>query len=418
MQPIAPPPETPPLRRSLPHRLWGGLPPSLRRGALARTTAWLAPHPGPSAEPVLPGLIVTGELTRTSGLGEGARLMARAARELGLPVWTIDLPPPVDAAPEVACGPEEPRGAPDDGVPLVIHVNAPMLPLALLRLPHGLTRHRRIIGYWAWELPAVPPEWHPALGCVDQVWVPSRFTAAALEPLLPGRVRVVPPPLAVIPPEPSALDRAAFGLPEDAVVVLVSFNLASSLARKNPFAAIAAFRAAFGDRADRVLVLKIGHPNHAPEDFSCLAQMARATNIVLYTSVLSAPDSRALIACADIVLSMHRSEGFGLVLAEAMLLGKPVIATGWSGNTDFMNTANAALVRYRLVPTRDRRAVYRDSLWAEPDAADAAAWLRLLADDSAARWSIGERGRTSVLKQLTAQPLAAALASLEPTAPS
>ena len=97
---------------------------------------------------------------------------------------------------------------------------------------------------------------------------PSRFTAAVLEPLLPDRVRVVPPALAIVPPVASSLGRAAFGLPEDAVVVLVSFNLASSFARKNPFAAVAAFRGAFGDRPDRIMVLKIGHPEDAPADFA------------------------------------------------------------------------------------------------------------------------------------------------------
>ncbi len=336
--------------------------------------------------------------------------MAWAARYLGLPVWTIDIPPP-EARGSTLAGPVPP------GVPLVMHVNAPMLPLALLRLPKRLTRNRRIIGYWAWELPDVPPEWRPGLACVDEVWVPSCFTAAALEPLLPGRVRVVPPPLAVMPPCPSALDRAAFGLPPDAVVVLVSFNLASSMARKNPFAAVAAFRHAFGDRPDRVLVLKVGHPDHAPEDFARLATMVRAPNIILHTQTLPAADSHALTACADIVLSMHRSEGFGLVLAEAMLLGKPVIATGWSGNTAFMNAGNSALVAYRLVPARDDRAIYRDSLWAEPDPSDAAVWLRRLADDPALRLALGRRARTTALSQLTAHPLTAALLGLGMTVP-
>jgi glycosyltransferase involved in cell wall biosynthesis len=334
--------------------------------------------------------------------------MAMAARRMGLPVWTIDLPPPVDANPEVALIASEP---PPPGVPLVLHVNAPMLPLALLRLPAALTRNRPIVGYWAWEMPEVPPEWRPALACVNQIWVPSRFTAATLEPLLPGRVRVVPPSLAIVPPVASSLDRSAFGLPADAVVVLVSFNLASSFARKNPFAAIAAFREAFGDRPDRILVLKVSHPDHAPADFARLAQMAQAPNIRLDTRVLPPDDRHALTACADIILSLHRGEGFGLVLAEAMLLGKPVVATFWSGNTDFMDRSNAALVGYRLVPARDDRSVYR-GLWAEPDVAEAAALLRMLADDPVRRNALGERARTSTMARLDGRELAEALAGL------
>jgi glycosyltransferase involved in cell wall biosynthesis len=384
------------------------LPAGFRRHALARITAALAPRPSRTFGPATNGIAIVGEFSRASGLGEGARLMAAAARGLGVPVWTIDLPPPVDGRPEVPAGPDS---VPPPGVPLIVHVNAPMLPLALLRLPRAVTRRRPIIGYWAWELQEVPPEWRPALSCVSQIWVPSRFTAAAMEPLAPGRVRVVPPPLAVVQPVASARDRSAFGLPRDAVVVLVSFNLASSFVRKNPFAALAAFHAAFGDRADRLLVLKVSHVEHAPADFARLVQIAMGPNILLETRTLPPADCHALTACADIVLSLHRAEGFGLVMAEAMLLGKPVVATGWSGNTDFMDSGNAALIGHRLVPARDDRSVYR-GLWAEPDAAEAVERLRALADDPALRLDLGQRARASALAALGAQHLAAALRDL------
>ena len=388
--------------------MWRALPAVLRRRAFAQATGWLAPRPSPRGGPATHGIVVAGELTRASGVGETARLMAATATRLGLPVWTIDLPPLADARPEIAPLASEP---PPPGVPLVLHVNAPMLPLALLRLPASVVRDRPIVGYWAWEMPEVPADWRPALPCVNQVWAPSRFTAAALEKLLPGRVSVVPPALAIVPPVASALDRSAFGLPEAAVVVLVSFNLASSFARKHPFGAIAAFRGAFGDRPDRILVLKVGHPEHAPADFIRLARMASAPNIRLDTRTLSPADRHALTACADIVLSLHRGEGFGLVLAEAMLLGKAVIATGWSGNTDFMDSTNAGLVGFRLVPARDDRSVYR-GLWAEPDLAEAVTLLRRLADDADLRRDLGERARLSTLARLDGRSLTAALEGL------
>lgn len=334
--------------------------------------------------------------------------MANAARTLGIPVWTIDLPPLIDRRVEVPISGFE---LPPPGVPLVLHVNAPLLPLALLRLPATVIRDRPIVGYWAWEMAAIPPEWWPATRCVNQVWAPSRFTAAALEPLMPGRVRLVPPALAISPPAPSNASRADFGLPEDAIIVLVSFNLASSLARKNPFAAIAAFRGAFGNRSDRLLLLKVNHPEHAPADYARLCQMAQAPNIRIETRTLEPGDRHALTACADIVLSLHRGEGFGLVLAEAMLLGKPVIATGWSGNTDFMDSTNAVPVPYRLAPARDDRAVYR-GLWAEPDVAEAAVLLQALADDPTRRRILGERARHSLTAKLHGQELGAALSSL------
>jgi glycosyltransferase involved in cell wall biosynthesis len=409
MQPQSALPPATPFVPSTGHALWRGLPATFRRRLLAQATGWAAPKPSRQTGPAAAGIAIAGEFSRASGLGEGARLMAEAARRLGLPVWTIDLPPPVDSRREVETSPSE---IPPPGVPLVLHVNAPILPLALLRLPAAVIRNRRIIGYWAWEMPEVPPEWRPAAACVNQIWVPSRFTAAALEPLLPGNVRIVPPPLAIVPPVASAASRMDFGLPDDAVIVLVSFNLASSFVRKNPFAAVAAFRGAFGDRPDRVLVLKVSHPEHAPTDFARLSQMAQAPNIRIDTRTLPPGDRHALTACADIVLSLHRGEGFGLVMAEAMLLGKPVIATGWSGNTDFMDSTNAALVSYRLAPARDDRLVYR-GLWAEPDVAEAAMLLRTLADHQGARRSLGERARSSALERLDGRNLVAALAGLQ-----
>jgi glycosyltransferase involved in cell wall biosynthesis len=302
---------------------------------------------------------------------------------------------------------------PPHGAPLLLHVNAPLVPLVLFRLPRDVARGRRVIGYWLWELPTVPPEWRAGAKFVHEVWVPSDFVAGAVEPLLPGRVRVVPLPLALARPAPSALDRSAFGLPRDAVLVLVTFNLASSFERKNPLAAIAAFRAAFGERADRVLVLKVGNREHFPDDFARIAaDVGGVPNIRLETRTLPTADVHALTAASDIVLSLHRSEGFGLVMAEAMLLGRPVIATGWSGNMTFMDADSAALVGYRLVPARDPRQVYVGANWAEPDQTDAVAHLRRLADDADARAALGARGNAMATARLGVQPLIAALRAI------
>ena len=395
-------------RPGLPHRLWRLLPARQRRRVIGGMAALLAPRIAHDAPRARMGLAVAGELSRISGLGEGARLMLRALEQLQVAHWALDVSGHLPAAGGTAA--ENPL--PPDGVPLVSHVNAPLLPWVLLRLPRGLPRGRRMIGYWSWELPDAPPEWRAGARFVHEVWVPSAFTAAAIEPLLPGRVRVVPHPLAVAPPLPLALGRAAFGLSADAVVILVSMNLASSLERKNPLAAIAAFRAAFGDRRDRILLLKITNPDHFPADFARIAAAAQAPNIRIDTQPHPAGVSHALTAAADIVLSLHRSEGFGLVLAEAMLLGKPVIATGWSGNMTFMDTRSAALVRHRLIPVHDPRQVYHGSYWAEPDQDEAVFHLRRLADDAGARAALGARARSHASEQLSAAPLAAALQAL------
>lgn len=389
------------------HRAWRALPPRARRRALVAGTALLAPRPDRAPPPPAGGIAVAGELSRASGLGEVARLMLRGLEALGVPTWAIDTGTAVAGGGSAA--------VPPAGAPLLIHVNAPYLPLALLRAPRALVRRRRVIGYWAWELPAAPPDWRAGLPFVHEAWVLSRFTADALAPLLPDRIRVVTPPVALAPLAPSPLDRAAFGLPSDAVVVLVSFSLASSFARKNPLGAIAAFRAAFGDRADRLLLLKVGNPDDFPEDARTLrAAIADAPNIRLETRTLPAADSLALTACADIVLSLHRSEGFGLVPAEAMLLRRAVIATGWSGNMDFMDETSAALIPATLVPASDPRAVFEapGAVWAEPDQAAAVAALRRLADDAEARATLGARAHEMATDRLGLASLRAAVGTL------
>jgi glycosyltransferase involved in cell wall biosynthesis len=335
--------------------------------------------------------------------------MVAALRALGIPVWEIQ----AGALPgEKASAMEK---LPPRGVPLVLHINAPSLPAALLRLPRSLVRGRRVIGYWAWELPVAPPSWAAGMNFVHEVWVPSQFTADALGMLAPGRVRVVPHPVAVSPPKPAALDRAAFGLPANAFIVLTAFSLASSFARKNPLAAVAAFRAAFGDRPDRILVLKLSHTEAWPEDLAVLrAAVAGAANIRIETRVLAEADYHALTACADAVLSLHRSEGFGLVPAEAMLLGKPVVATDWSATAAFIDASNGVPVPYTLIPAVDPRGVFEapGAVWADADVQAAARALRDLADHPDRCRALGQAAAAASRHLFTASPLRNALGAI------
>jgi glycosyltransferase involved in cell wall biosynthesis len=392
------------------HRVWRVLPRGVRRAAFGRVAAMLAQRPDLVAPAARCGVAVGGEIGRASGLGEGARLMLRVLEQLGVPVWPVSCGLALPGEPPAELGEMPPAGA-----PLVLHVNSPVLPAALLGLPRGFLRGRRVIGYWAWELPVVPDGWRVGVPFVHEIWTPSRFSASALERLAPGRVRVVPHPVAASPPVPSGLGRGDFGLPDQAVIVLVSFSLASSYVRKNPLAAIAAFRTAFGDRSDRILVLKIVHAAHAPEDFAALrAAASGAANIVFETRLLPAADSHALTQCADIVMSLHRSEGFGLVPAEAMVLGRAVVATDFSGTTDFLDESCGIPIPYRLVPARDPRGVFEapGAQWAEADIGAAARALRVLAEDADLRGRLGRAAQVAAAASLGADALADAVRAL------
>ncbi len=386
------------------HLLWRRLPQGPRRALLRRGSAWLAPRPDQPPPAVRLGVAVAGELDRASGLGEGARLYLRGLEALGVSCWEAG----------------EGRPPPPPGVPLVLHVNAAALPLAMLRLGRRLLAGRRLIGVWPWELPVVPESWAAGFGFVHEVWAPSRFSAAAIERAMPPafaqrRVRVVPYPVACGETPVAPRDRAALGLPADAVVTLVAFNLASSFERKNPLGAIAAHQAAFGTRPDRVLLLRVGNPAHFPGDFERLQQAAAPLpNVRLDTRTLPREEAQAIMAVCDIVLSLHRSEGFGLVPAEAMMWGKPVVATAWSGTEDFLDASCSIPVPARLVPATDPRGVFAaaGATWAEPNLAAAAAALRRLAEDPGERRRLGAAARQAAPVRLGPAALAEAVRGL------
>ena len=389
-------------RLSLAHRIWRRLPPNARRAGLGMMARALAPVADKVPPDKSQGLAVAGELSRASGVGEAARLLAGAAAKLGYGGVEIDL----------GIG-RRPRGTMAGDAALLMVVNAPSIPLMLARAGRDFLRTRRVIGAWAWELPVVPSIWRQGGRYVHEVWAGSPFIAAALEPLLPGRVRMVPNPLGLRGVAPAMPDRAAFGLPQDAVVTCMVLSLGSSFSRKNPLAGIAAFKRAFGDRRDQMLVVKLSGGAADPRAAACITAEA-AHNILIFNETWSRAQVDALLESSDIVLSLHRSEGFGLVPAEAMLRGKPVVATGWSGNMAFMDETSAALVGYELVPVADESGLYGhlpDVRWAEPDIGHAAEWLRRLGDDAALRARLGARGQAFAARALNGDEMRESLAA-------
>lgn len=282
----------------------------------------------------------------------------------------------------------------------VLHVNADQVAVFAQQRGGSWFRGRYNVGYWAWELPEFPSAWWGSFRYFDEIWVPSRFVQDAVASVSPIPVVRVPHCLPARL-ERADVGRAHFGLPEDHFVFLFAFDACSFLERKNPLGLVRAFRRAFSPDEPVTLVLKCAHPEAAPEEVRALRREAGSAGVRLLEDVLPRPEMNALLASADCYVSLHRSEGFGLTLAEAMCLGLPVIATGWSGNTDFMDGANSMLVRHRLVELERDCGPYRaGSSWAEPDLDHAAELLRRVRREPVLAAQLGRRAREDFERQL------------------
>jgi glycosyltransferase involved in cell wall biosynthesis len=400
----------PPRRHPL-RRLWQRLPQHARSRIINRVSRIVAPLPDPAPRGGFP-IAIAGLFSTMSGIGEGARLAYAALESAGMEPTAFDI--------SAAFGQKEIEGqarrpiVPGTGGTLVVHHNAPFLPRALWALGRARVRGRRVVGYWAWDVPRIPESWRPSLRYLHEVWVPSELARTAVSSATDLPIHIVPHPLS--PPVVTPNMRARLGLPPDALIVLTAFHMGSAFTRKNPLAAIDAFRRAFGDTPDRLLVIKVIDHGASPIARAALERaVAGASNVRLLNIMLPPADMAGLMDAVDIVLSLHRSEGFGLVPAEAMQLGKPVVATGWSGNMDFMTAENSAPVSYDMVPVQDPYdgAFLADGqLWADAHVDDAANWLRRLAAEPELRRRLGDTARADIARQLSPQSVARTVAKL------
>lgn len=388
------------------------------RARFPRTPAWSQPSaPAPAASGVAAapapvageGVNILGYLRGQFGLAESARMYSRALIDAGYPTAlfdvAIDLPHGLDdRSVDAHIGEHTPYAT------SILFVNPDYLKPALAQIGPARLRGQRLVACWFWELQDIPHDWLPAIGLVDEIMVASEFVKQAFERVTDKPVFRVPLPLSPVPD--SGLQRGDFGLSEDAFIFLCTFDFNSWVHRKNPFAVIEAFRQAFAEGRDDVqLLVKSSNGHRHPDKFlKLLAASAQDPRIVVRDEVIDRAHVHALQRCADVYVSLHRAEGFGLGLAECMAMGKPVIATGWSGNVDFMDESNSCLVGYRLVPVGEGEYPHPDgALWADADVGEAAAHMRRLADDRAFAAALGVRAAQSVARSLSPQAAAAAL---------
>lgn len=285
--------------------------------------------------------------------------------------------------------------------PITLLTNAPIPYFMNAYERAGLFRQSQVyrIAYWYWELQTIPEEWVPIGSMVDEIWAPTEFVANAMRSRMPVPVHKMPPGVGIDSVE--SVPRAMFGIPEDHCVFLFMFDINSQMERKNPRGVIRAFRRAFGREDKATLVIKTSGGGDSP-NLEALRKEAPQANIVFIDKLFSRAATNGMIEMSDCFISLHRSEGFGLGLAEAMLLGRPVIATGYSGNLDFMNEGNSLLVNYRLTEITEDNAIYRKgNFWAEPSIDQAAFYLRWVFENRLAAAELGARSRSDTLRTLS-----------------
>jgi glycosyltransferase involved in cell wall biosynthesis len=285
----------------------------------------------------------------------------------------------------------------------LVHVNADQCHEFAHQKGSEHFKNRYNIGYWFWELSRFPEQWLSSFDFFQEIWVASKFCQESIANISP--VPVVKMIFPMMLDESQAVpNRSLFGLPEDKFLFGFIFDYLSLIERKNPFGLIEAFRNAFELRDDAMLVIKTINSEHAPERAAMLKDAARGCNVQFIDSHITRHEMSMLVASFDSFVSLHRSEGFGIGMAQAMYLRKPVIATGYSGNMEFMDHNNSFLVRYKLVELEEDFGPYeKGNVWAEPDLEHAAELMRLVVKNQFLSKQVAHRAETDMKSKMTVE---------------
>lgn len=365
--------------------------------------------PAPITEPIRQGANLLGYARGEFGVAESLRAYARSMQQSDYPFAIFNL----DVGPVTRQHDHSLEAHFSEALPHAINVffiNADQMLIARKVLGKAAFAGHYNIGFWLWELESFPRDWRCTFDLVDEVWAPTTFVRDAIARATAKPVLRMP--MAIEPEAPTDTDRAHFNLPRDEFIFLFSYDFNGFASRKNPEAVIATFRQAFADgvKGARLLV-KSTNGRRFPDKLAALQRgVADDSRIEVRDGFLSRNEMSGLQNSIDCFVSLHRSEGFGLGMAECMYLGKPVIATGYSGNLDFMNRDNSLLVDCKMVPLRAGDYPYwPGQRWADADVGHAAKLMRQVFDDRDFARRIGAAAATSIRRTNSTAACAAAV---------
>ncbi len=330
------------------------------------------------------GVNIIGYLHAESGTGEAARSTIRACNAVGLAVNGIDVRhnnvSRMEEKPEVDVSNKAEHDI------NIFHINADQTPEVFNSLSKPVHHDKYNIGFWFWELEELPDDYLASYSYLDEIWVASKFCQDAISKR--SNIPVTLIPLCVDLNTSNLLSRSDLGVPEDSFLILSSIDMLSIPERKNPFAVLKTFEKLHSIDKNAHLVLKLSNLERCEKNTRDKIQAhIERLPVTLIDRYLERSELTSLMSTSDCYLSMHRSEGFGLPLAEAMQLKIPVVATGWSSNTDFMTINNSYLIKYDLVELKKAHGPYpKGAKWAEPDVSHAVTCiLDIIKDPTSAR---------------------------------
>lgn len=333
------------------------------------------------------GINLIGMFAQDSGLGQSCRLVAKEITRTDVPVNFINhfnYPFLKQTNHEFE---EKYTSDFSKGINL-FHVNMQELFMTYFQLGKEKWDKHYNIAFWLWEMQEFPEEWVPMIKQLDEIWTPAEFVSNAVRKVTDKPVYTIP--YAVEAPFNDQYDRDYFKLPKDKFLFLMLFDSNSITERKNPLGVIRAFKKAFPNGNDDVgLIVKIG--NAREHEIEEVKASLTGYNVYFIEGMFDKVVVNSLIHCADVYVSLHRAEGFGLVLAEAMLLKTATIATNYSANTEFQSKDTSCLVDYKMIPVGKDIYPYKKAyLWADPDVDQAADYMKRLYDDEKFRHTIVE----------------------------